>query len=140
MITKYKQEINQPYSLHDMIVNKIYRINNDVCLEFENGFEDIKEPFNQVDGKVVIKDVDQDFSCALLLSNMGQYGEFKGEKLSLDVFLEKYEGCSFEIVDEMFGYNQVEYSGYLSFPDNDLLIQTALSFYFTGDIVYETNE
>ena len=40
----------------------------------------------------------------------------------------------------MYGFNQVEYIGYLSFPKKEDLIQMSLSLYFTGDIVYETEE
>ena len=62
------------------------------------------------------------------------------KKMSLEDFIDKYDEYSFEIVDEMYGFNQVEYIGYLSFPKKEDLIQMSLSLYFTGDIVYETEE
>ena len=77
---------------------------------------------------------------SLLLSQLGKYGDFEGTKLSLKEFVEKYDEYFFEIIDEMYGYNQVEYIGYLNFPGKDDLIQMSLSLYFTGDVVYETEE
>ena len=41
---------------------------------------------------------------------------------------------------KMYGFNQVEYIGYLHLPDKEESIQMSLSMYFTGDIVYETEE
>lgn len=60
--------------------------------------------------------------------------------MSLKDFVEKYSEYYFEILDELYGFNQVEYIGYLRSPQNDELIQMSLSMYFTGDIVYETEE
>lgn len=42
---------------------------------------------------------------------MGKCRNFKGEKLELSEFLKKYDYHSFEIVDELYGYNRVLYSG-----------------------------
>lgn len=63
-------------------------------------------------------------------------------KRCLNDFIKQYGKCCFEIVDEMYGFHQVEYIGYLRLPkDNELdLIQMSLSMYFNGDIVYETEE
>ena len=140
MITRHKQKIDSPYSLHDMIVSSIELENGNVRLEFEHGFVIAKDPFPQVDGNITIENVDEDFSCVMLLSELGQYGEFKGEKISVKAFISKYKNCYFEIVDEMYGYNQVEYIGYLSVPQKENQIQAAVSLYFTGDIVYEVIE
>ena len=97
MVTRFKQQMNMPYSLHDMVVSNITCQNGTVYLEFEHGFVSAKEPYGK---------------------------------------------CCFEIVDEMYGFHQVEYIGYLRLPkDNELdLIQMSLSMYFNGDIVYETEE
>ena len=140
MITKYKYNASLPFVLHDMTVNKIEYSEGNLHLEFEHGFRMAQEPYPQVDGNITIEDIDEDFSCVLLLSKLGQYGEFRGEKLSIKDFLSKYKDVYFEIVDEMYGYNQVEYSGYLSLPENEYQIQTAVSLYFTGNIVYEVTE
>lgn len=140
MITRYKHKVNQPYALHDMVLNKIENRGGNLHLEFEQGFIITQAPYPQVDGNITIEDIDEDFCCVLLLSELGKYGKFRGEKLSIEDFLNKYDDYKFEIVDEMYGYNQVEYSGYLTLPENDSVIQTVISIYFTGDIVYEVTE
>ena len=140
MITRFKQQTDLPYSLHDMVVNKITCQNELVRLKFNHGYIKTKEPYPQVNGNITIEKVDKDCACVLLLSNFGQYGVFEGKKMSLEDFIDKYDEYSFEIVDETYGFNQVEYIGYLSFPKKEDLIQMSLSLYFTGDIVYETEE
>ena len=47
----------------------------------------------------------------MLQSKWGNYGKFNGEKLELERFIKRYKNYSFEIVDELYGYNQVLYSG-----------------------------
>lgn len=140
MITRFKQQTDLPYSLHDMVVNKITCQNELVRLKFNHGYIKTKEPYPQVNGNITIEKVDKDCACVLLLSNFGQYGVFEGKKMSLEDFIDKYDEYSFEIVDEMYGFNQVEYIGYLHLPDKEESIQMSLSMYFTGDIVYETEE
>lgn len=142
MVTRFKQQMNMPYSLHDMVVSNITCQNGTVYLEFEHGFVSAKEPYTQVDGKIAIENVDMDSTCVLLLSKLGKYGRFDGVKVSLNDFIKQYGKCCFEIVDEMYGFHQVEYIGYLRLPkDNELdLIQMSLSMYFNGDIVYKTEE
>ena len=142
MVTRFKQKINMPYSLHDMVVNSITCENETVYLEFEHGFVSTQEPYAQVDGKIAIENVDMDSACVLLLSKLGKYGRFDGVKVSLNDFIKQHGKCYFEIVDEMYGFNQVEYSGYPHLSkDNDFdLIQMSLSMYFDGDIVYKTEE
>lgn len=140
MITRFRQQVDIPYSLHDMIVNQIILENDTVYLRFEHGYIRAKEPYPQVNGSIAIEEVDQDSACILLLSDLGRYGDFRGKKMSLEDFLDQYNEYSFEIVDEMYGFNQVEYIGYLRLPDKEESIQMSLSMYFTGDIVYETEE
>ena len=140
MIIRFKQKMNMPYSLHDSVVNRITLQNNAVHFEFNYGYVSTKEPYTQVSGNITIEDVDMEFACVLLLSQLGKYGDFEGTKLPLKEFVEKYDEYFFEIIDEMHGYNQVEYIGYLNFPGKDDLIQMSLSLYFTGDVVYETEE
>ena len=140
MITRLKHQTDLPSSLHDMVVKKITCQNELVRLKFNHGYIKTKEPYPQVNGNITIEKVDKDCACVLLLSNFGQYGVFEGKKMSLEDFIDKYDEYSFEIVDEMYGFNQVEYIGYLSFPKKEDLIQMSLSLYFTGDIVYETEE
>lgn len=140
MITKFKQQISLPYSLHDMVINNITLKNNSVNLEFEHGFTNSKEPYTQVDGKITIENVDINSACILLLSPLGKYGNFNGTKISLNNFIRKYSQYHFEIIDEMYEYNQIEYIGYLYLPQNNDPTQISLSMYYDGNIVYETEE
>lgn len=140
MITNYKYKPTIPYSLHDMVVNKITHNEDAIHLQFDHGYVSLKEPYHQVDGNITIQGVDFDFVTVMLLSKNGGYGVFKGCKLSLDEFLAKYDAYSFEIVDELYGYNSVEYSGFLSVPRQNDLIEMTLSIYHFGDIVYDTEE
>lgn len=140
MITRFKQQIDTPYSLHDMVVNNITCQNESVSLSFEHGFVSIKEPCIQVEGNITFENVDMDSACVLLLSKLGKYGSFDGIKISLNDFIKKYDKYYFEIIDEMYGFNQVEYIGYLHLPKDNDFIQMSLSLYFSGNIVYETEE
>ena len=140
MITKYKYKSTQPYSLHDMVVNKITHTKDSIQLIFDEGYESMQEPYQQIKGNINIQGVDFDFVSVLLLSKNGKYGKFQGYKLSLDHFFEKFKTYAFEIVDELYGYNMVEYSGFLSTPDCEDFIELSLSIYHFGDIVYETEE
>lgn len=113
MRTEYKHNPPIPYSLHDMRVKKIIIQDQTIALEFEDGYEKLTEPFEQVEGNITIEGVDFDCTCVMLQSKWGNYGKFNGEKLELEHFIKRYKNYSFEIVNELYGYNQVLYSGYL---------------------------
>ncbi len=138
MDKKYKYISTQPYSLHDMQVNKLKIIDNNIKLYFENGFIELKEPYKQVNGNIIIEEIDLDFSNVYILSNNGKYGDFKGKKLSLSKFIKKYKKYKLEIIDEMYGYNQVSYCGYLYLPHKNKLKEIIISIYYYGDIIYKT--
>ena len=109
MRTEYKHNPPIPYSLHDMRVKKIIIQDKTIVLEFEDGYEKLTEPFEQVEGNITIEGVDFDCTCVMLQSKWGNYGKFNGEKLELERFIKRYKNYSFEIVDELYGYNQVLY-------------------------------
>lgn len=133
----YKHKTVLPYSLHDMRVNKIEMKENNLYLGFENGYVEWKEPYKQVKGNIMIEEVDYDYVFVQLLSTNGEYGDFEGKKLELKDFLKNYHWNCFEIVDELYGYNQVLYSGYLSLMDREDFIEMEFSIYYNGNIVYE---
>lgn len=139
-ITKLKKNNNLPYSLHDMRINEIQLGETNITLIFENGYIEEKEPFRQVDGTIVIKNADYDFCSIHLLSKNGDYGEFSGRKISLEGFIKEFKQYSLEIVDELYGFNQVQYSGYLSLPNTEDFIEYSMDFYYTGDLIYLTKE
>ena len=140
MRTEYKHNPPIPYSLHDMRVKKIIMQDQTIVLEFEDGYKKLTETFEQVEGNITIEGVDFDFTSVMLQSKWGNYGKFNGEKLELEHFIKRYKNYNFEIVDELYGYNQVLYSGYLSILETEDLVQMDISIYFTGKIIYDTKE
>ena len=140
MRTEYKHNPPIPYSLHDMRVKEIIIQDKTIVFEFEDGYEKLTEPFEQIEGNITIEDVDFDCSCVMLQSKLGNYGKFNGEKLEIERFIKRYKSYSFEIVDELYGYNQVLYSGYLSILGSEDLVQMDISICFTGKIIYDTKE
>ena len=140
MKTTYKFKPDTPYSLHDMRISKIECIENTIKLSFENGFVSTKEPYPQVDGYILIEDVDYDFCFAYLLSKDGECCAFQAQKLEFKDFLKQYPQFTFEVVDENYGYNSVNYNGYLILSNIDHFIEFTLTIYHFGDIVYVTKE
>ncbi len=138
MKTIYDYKSTIPYSLHDMRIYKIDVVGENVKLYLEDGFVETKEPYEQIHGDITIEGVDLDFCCVHLLSKNGRYGGFRGKKIELADFLTEYREYSLEVVDELYGYNQVNYSGYLSLSNVEDLREIEISIYYTGNIVYTT--
>lgn len=125
-----------PYSLHDMRIKKIKTEENNITLIFENGYTETTKPYRQVNGSIIIKNADYDFCAIHLLSENGNYGSFKGKKPSLKNFKE----YSLEVVDELYGFNQAEYNGFIYLPGKENVIEYSMLFYYTGGLVYITEE
>ena len=138
MITRYKYRPKEPFSLHDMTVKRMGYTEGSLSLFLSDDWTDGSDPANRL--RVIIEDVDLDYTSVLILSRNGAYGPFKGEKLSLDEYLDKYKDLSFEIVDELYGYNMVEYSGFLRIKKgrNAVFTEMVVSVYYSGEISYET--
>lgn len=129
-----------PYSLHDMVIEQIEIEGDQITLHFEDGIEENKEPYRRVDGRIVIKGVDEDFGVIQLLSESGTYGSFNGRKLELKDFIKEFKEYRLEIVDELYGFNRLEYGGFLSLPECENFIEYSFALYYTGDLVYITEE
>ena len=136
----YKFTVTNPYGLHDMRVNRMEPIGNHLRLYFENGYRDLKNDAQQVDGNLLIQDIDMGFSDVHFLSENGTYGKFKGSRMELAHFLNNYKNFSLEIIDELYGYNTVFYQGFLNLPNKREPIDMTISIYYTGNIVYELKE
>ena len=54
MRTEYKHNPPIPYSLHDMRVKKIIIQDQTIALEFEDGYKKLTEPFEQVEGNIIV--------------------------------------------------------------------------------------
>ena len=77
MRTEYKHNPPIPYSLHDMRVKKIIIQDKTIVLEFEDGYEKLTEPFEQVEGNITIEGVDFDCTCVMLHSSAKSHSNYK---------------------------------------------------------------
>ena len=127
-----------PFSLHDMRVSRIELRDGCLTLESDTGLIRISEPCEQVSGRVILTGVESSDFWRLSLN--GEYGRFSGKKQTWEKFTQKHPDFSIEILDELYGFNQVRYEGYLSLPDKENLIEFCMSVYYTGDLIYETEE
>ena len=99
-ITRYKADPKQPYSLHDFRINGMDFIEGDLKLSFENGFMNLDgQEHPDLQGNIVIEQVDPDFCEVVIQGKGGKKGGFRGEKLTITEFTEKYKSYSFEVID-----------------------------------------
>ena len=128
-----------PYSLHDSQITKIEVTEDEIVFRFKGGFYENDSDEKKVDGKVIIQKPDLDFCSVHILSDDGFYGKFKGRKMSLPKFCSIFKKFTFEVKDELFGYNKADYSGFLTSKVNGEKIskEMEISLYFYGDIVYK---
>lgn len=136
----FKHTSGIPVSLHDMRVCKILPVGDDLKFCFEYGYILLGEPVKQVDGDILIEKADPEDCSVWLLSENGRCGSFQGEKMTLTDFLKNYPDFSFEILDELYGYNIVRFTGYLSLADRENLNEACFSIYYTGSIVYQLKD
>ena len=143
---------NIPYSLHDMYITEFDVIttdegagNNKGILEFcfDNGVIETKPPYNQTDRmKIRIDGVDID-SCDVLLiyddyADESESRTVSGKRVRIESLKKEYPDFNIEVVTELYGYNKVQYSGYLNAPGEERLVSVDISIYYEGDIVYLT--
>lgn len=140
METEYRFQPTQPYGLHDMRICSMNIMNGNLHFVFENGFVKPEEPYRQVNGSMTIECIDPDFSDVFLLSKNGKYGPFHGEKRTLTDFIRRFPTFSFEVVDELYGYNKILFRGFVSLPQCDHMLEIQLMIYYEGNIIYHTEE
>lgn len=127
----FKHTDYPPISLHDKKVDSIMVSGSAVTLHFLKSDElEMLE----------VAGVDMDFAVVNLQSPFGHFGLYRGEKRELTEFLAKHPSFVFEIVDELYAYNQVWYCGYVRFPGKNVWREMKMSLYFTGDITYTKEE
>ena len=124
-----------PYSLHDMSITGIKYDEEkfELVFEFKEGIE---EKGKKINASIKITKVDFDFSTISILSKNGYYGKFEGEKKELKDFVDENKNFKFEIVDELHGYNMVQYNGFLDLDNNDDLLECSIYIYYSGDYIY----
>lgn len=129
------ENINPPYTLHDMNIIGFERDENKITLHTQSGMVSTAPPlYGQVDGYVEFYDVDWDFSYVYIIDFTNSYGPLTGRKVPLADFIAGYVNTGFSVMDEMFGFNQTQFSGYLS--QNRGFYDCILTIYHKGDRVY----
>ena len=129
-----RNNINSPYTLHDMNVCAFEISGNDINMKTQSGIVKITSPSRQVDGYIEFHNVQWDFSFVYLIGVTGNVGTFTGEKMFLKDFIEKYKQFGFSIMDETYGYNMTKYNGYLL--SNRQHYECVIEIYHEGDMVF----
>ncbi len=134
MKSTIRNNIDSPYTLHDMNVIEFKIINNDIVMKTQSGLVKTDGVSSQVDGYVVFYDVQWDFSFAYLLGVTGNTGRFSGEKMFLKDFISSFTTFGFSVMDETYGYNMTKYNGFLLY--NRKHCECVIEIYHEGDMVF----
>lgn len=133
-----KNVIDLPYSLHDGAVIGLEAVEDKLFMQFQYGFIETAEPFEQIKGNVEFEKVDWDFCFVYLLEYQGVLcgnpGRFVGIKMSLKEFIDQYDNIKFDIMDESYGYNASKFTGYFSVDDT--IKEGIVEIYHLGDMSY----
>lgn len=133
-----RNNINTPYSLHDMNVISFECTDNDIVMRTQSGIIKTTPPLGQPDAYLEFHDVQWDFSFVYLLGVTGNTGTFTGEKMFLRDFIHRYKQFGFSIMDECYGYNMTKYCGFLL--SNRQHCECMIEIYHEGDMVFVTDE
>jgi len=129
-----RNNIHDPYSLHDMNVTAFEVAGDDITMRTQSGMVRCTPPFAQVDGYVEFHGVRWDFCYVYFLSVTGNVGAFQGRKMFLKDFLADFPSFGFSVMDETYGYNQTKFSGYLT--ANRGHCECIIELYHEGDMVF----
>ena len=129
-----RENIIAPYSLHDMNVMEFEVHENNMVMKTQSGIIRTEGLSVQVDGYVEFHDVDWDFCYIYLLEHNGNVGRFCGEKMMLRDFIAQYPMFGFSIMDEVYGYNQTKYMGYLTAKRKTW--ECIVEIYHLGDMIF----
>ena len=78
-----RDNINAPYTLHDMSVCEFEILDNDIVMKTQSGIVEVASPCRQLDGYIEFHNVQWDFSFVYLFGVTGNVGTFTGEKMFL---------------------------------------------------------
>lgn len=135
---RFSPDPGQPYSLHDCRINKMTIADDNLTLNFEDGYTRLDG--TDVKGYIVVEDIDPDF-CEIFIQGRGiKMGGFRGERLTIDEFSKKYKGFSLEVIYEYYGWHRLQYTGWLWMPGSAPKDITLSLGYFKGDVLYITEE
>lgn len=129
-----RNNINSPYTLHDMNVIEFDVTGNDIVMRTQSGLVETDGVGKQVDGCVEFYDVQWDFSFVYLLGVNGNTGTFTGEKMFLKDFISNIKTFGFSVMDETYGYNMTKYNGFLLY--NKKHCECVIEIYHEGDMVF----
>ena len=133
-----RENIHVPYSLHDMNVMAFDVEGDTIFMRTQSGLCRTTEPYGQPDGYVEFHRVDWDFCYVYIMDILANEGCFQGEKMFLKDFIAKCDCFGFSVIDETFGYNSTQMSGWLS--HGETLKECIIEIYHLGDMVYVTEE
>ena len=129
-----RENINAAFSLHDMNVIAFDVSGNDIIMRTQSGMVETTPPYRQLDGFVEFHNVQWGFSYVYLLSVDGNTGKFQGEKMFFRDFLERYKSFGFSIMDENYGYNRTQYTGFLQ--SRRQFCECMIEIYHEGDMIF----
>ena len=133
-----RENIIADYCLHDMNVTELSLCENKLIMKTQNGIVKVRPVCEQVNGYVEFNNVDYDFSFVYLFEHNGNVGKFSGEKMMLSDFIKEYKSFGFSVIDEVYGYNQTKYMGYLT--SNRKFYECIIEIYHLGDMIFVEEE
>lgn len=137
-----KSYTDPPYSLHDANIMALEAKGDVLRLATQYGYVCTTELCSQVDGDVEITGVDWESSYVYLMEYTdvlcGNCGSFTGRKMTLTAFMQEFPSFSLDIMDECYGYRQVNLTGFLGLEDR--LLEFRLELYYTGAFQYVLKE
>ena len=129
-----RDNMNTPYSLHDMNIFEFEVSGKDIIMKTQSGIVETSSLAKQVEGYVEFHNVQWDFSYVYLLGVTGNVGTFTGKKMFLKDFIDNYKQFGFSVMDETYGYNMTKYCGYLL--ANRQHCECIIEIYHEGDMVF----
>ena len=133
-----RNNINSPYTLHDMNVVEFEVTGNNIVMKTQSGLVETAGVCRQVDGYVEFYNVQWDFSFVYLLGVTGNTGTFTGEKMFFKDFVSNIRTFAFSVMDETYGYNMTKYNGFLL--HNRKHCECVIEIYHEGDMVFVTED
>ena len=92
-----RENVFEPYSLHDMNVIALEAAGDTLIMRTQSGMVETTPPYGQPDGYVEFHNVEWDFSYVYILNITGNEGDFQGQKLRLKTFIENADSFGFSV-------------------------------------------
>ena len=141
--TRYQPNPKPPFGLHDCRIDGMRLFDKNLELTLKDEFLRFATPDRNaqfVQGSIIVEGVDLEFCDVIIQGKGGKKGGFRGEWLSIEEFTEKYRGFNFEVIYEYYSWHRLQFTGWLWMPGVHPKDMTLSLGYFTGDVVYRTEE